>query len=131
MAQAGVLGLTKGADGAPGVPPILAADIAGGTYPAVINILLALRQRDLTGRGSYLDIAMADNLFTFNYWGLGNGFSGAGWPRAGEELVTGGTPRYQIYRTADGRYLAAAPIRSEERGVGKGGGRKCNVRGAT
>src|SRR3546814_14827620 len=76
MAQAGVLGLTKGADGAPGVPPILAADIAGGTYPAVINILLALRQRDLTGRGSYLDLAMADNLFTFNYWGLGNGFSG-------------------------------------------------------
>lgn len=110
MAQAGILNLTKGADGAPGLPPILAADIAGGTYPAVMNILLALRQRDLTGQGCYIDVAMADNLFTFSYWGLGNGFSGAGWPKPGEEFVTGGTPRYQIYRTADGRYLAAAPL---------------------
>src|SRR3546814_616807 len=73
MAQAGILSLTKGTDGAPSLPPILAADIAGGTYPAVMNILLALRQRDRTGQGCYLDIAMADNLFTFNYWGLGNG----------------------------------------------------------
>src|SRR3546814_18817670 len=47
---------------------------------------------------------------SFNYWGLGNGFSGAGWPEPGCEFVTGGTPRYQIYRTADGRYLAAAPL---------------------
>src|SRR3546814_14332039 len=59
MAQAGVLGLTKGADGAPGVPPILAADLAGGTYPALINILLALRQPDLPGPGSYLSIPIA------------------------------------------------------------------------
>ena len=39
------------------------ADIAGGTYPAVINILLALLQRQRTGHGTYLDISMADNLF--------------------------------------------------------------------
>ena len=26
------------------------------------------------------------------------------------ELVTGGSPRYNIYATADGRYLAAAPL---------------------
>ena len=44
------------------LPPALLADIAGGAYPAVINILLALRQRDATGRGCHLDIAMADNL---------------------------------------------------------------------
>src|SRR5689334_24165859 len=35
----------------PVIPPALIADIAGGSYPAVINILLALRQRDRTGRG--------------------------------------------------------------------------------
>lgn len=110
MAEAGLIGLTRGADGAPGLPPILAADIAGGAYPAVMNILMALRRRDQTGAGCQLDIAMADNLLTFAYWGLGNGFTGAGWPQAGDDLVTGGSPRYQIYRTADGRYLAAAPI---------------------
>lgn len=110
MAEAGILGLTGGPDGAPVLPPILAADIAGGAFPAMINILLALRQRDQTGQGCMLDVAMADNLFTFNYWGLGNGFAGAGWPKSGAELLTGGSPRYRIYRTADDRYLAAAPL---------------------
>lgn len=110
MAEAGVLDLTRGSDSAPVLPPILAADIAGGAMPAVTNILLALRQRDQTGQGCQLDIAMADNLFTFNYWGLGSGFAGSGWPKGGDELVTGGSPRYQIYRTADDRYLAAAPL---------------------
>lgn len=110
MAETGVLGLSAGADGAPVVPPVLAADVAGGTLPAVINILLALRQRDLTGLGCHLDVAMGDSLFTFLYWALGEGFTGNGWPLGGRSLVTGGSPRYQIYRTADGRYLAAAPL---------------------
>lgn len=110
MAETGVLGLTGGADGAPVLPPVLAADIAGGAYPAVMNILLALMQRDRTDCGSYLDIAMADNLFSFLYWGLGNGFATGRWPGRGDEIVTGASPRYQIYPTQDGRYLAAAPI---------------------
>lgn len=110
QAEAGLLGLTAGADGAPVLPSVLTADIAGGAYPAVMNVLLALRLRELDGAGRMLDIAMADNLFTFNYWGLGNGFSEGQWPRAGKDLVTGGTARYQVYRTKDGRYLAAAPL---------------------
>jgi crotonobetainyl-CoA:carnitine CoA-transferase CaiB-like acyl-CoA transferase len=109
VAASGTLSLTAGNDGAPVLPPALIADIAGGTYPAMINILLALRQREQTGMGVHLDVAMADNLFTFQYWGLGNGALGS-WPGTASELVTGGTPRYQIYRTADGAFLAAAPL---------------------
>ncbi len=110
LAESGMLSLCAGSDGAPVLPPALIADIAGGTYPAMINILMALRQREQTGRGCRLDISMADNLFTFMYWALGNGSSGHGWPQPGGDLVTGGTARYQIYRTADGRFLAAAPL---------------------
>lgn len=110
MAEAGILGLSAGSDGAPVLPPVLAADIAGGAYPAVMNILLALRHRDQTGEGTYLDIAMGENLLSFVYWGIGNGVSAGLWPGGGDALVTGGSPRYQIYATADGRYLAAAPI---------------------
>jgi crotonobetainyl-CoA:carnitine CoA-transferase CaiB-like acyl-CoA transferase len=109
-AQAGVLSLTAGSDGAPVLPAVLVADIAGGTYPAVINILLALRQRDRTGRGCKLDIAMAENLFTFLYWAMGNGLADNRWPLAGNDLLNGGSPRYHIYRTADDRFLAAAPL---------------------
>jgi alpha-methylacyl-CoA racemase len=110
MAETGLLGLTGGADGAPVLPSILAADIAGGTMPAVINILLALRERDRTGIGATLDIAMTDALLTFAYWGLGDGLHSGRWPGQGDALVTGGSPRYNIYRTADGRHVAAAPI---------------------
>lgn len=110
QAESGLLGLTAGADGAPGLPNALIADIAGGAYPAMMNILLALRARDADGKGRFIDVSMADNLFTFVYWGLGNGFAAGEWPTPGGDLVTGGTPRYQIYKTRDRRYLAAAPL---------------------
>ena len=110
VAESGMLMLSKGADGAPVLPAALVADIAGGTYPAVVNILLALRERDRSGVGCKLDVAMADNLFTLMYWGIGNGIAAGEWPTAGGDLVTGGSPRYNIYRTKDDRFLAAAPL---------------------
>jgi len=110
VAESGMLSLTAGSDGAPAVPAALVADIAGGAYPAVMNILLALRERDRTGADCKLHIAMADTLFTLMYWGLGNGLAAGEWPTPGGDLVTGGSPRYNIYRTRDDRFLAAAPL---------------------
>lgn len=113
QAQTGMLSLSSDDQSQPIVPPTLTADIAGGTYPAVINILMALRQRDADNKGCHLDVSMADNLFTFMYWGLGSGWASNTWPLPGQELVTGGSPRYRIYRTKDKKYLAVAPL--EER----------------
>jgi alpha-methylacyl-CoA racemase len=113
LAETGMLMLSAGSDGAPVIPPALIADIAGGAYPAVINILLALQRRAASGEGSRLDVSMSDNLFTLMYWAMGSGLAAGQWPRPGGELVTGGSPRYHIYRTADDRFVAAAPL--EER----------------
>jgi alpha-methylacyl-CoA racemase len=110
IAETGMLALCAGADGAPVLPPALVADIGGGAYPAVMNILLALRRRDQSGLGCKLDVAMADNLFAFMYWALGDGLAAGRWPQPGEALVAGGSPRYQIYRTRDDRFVAAAPL---------------------
>lgn len=110
MAETGMLALAGDREGTPVVPGVLTADLAGGTYPAVVNILLALHARVQTGRGRRLDISMCDNLFPLMYWALGNGFAAGAWPRPGGELVTGGSPRYQIYRTKDGGFIAAAPL---------------------
>ena len=110
IGDAGLLALSMGSQEQPVVPPALIADIAAGAYPAVMNILLALTERARTGRGRYLDVAMADNLFPFMYWALGNGLVAGEWPGNGTDLVTGGTPRYRLYPTADGRMVAAAPI---------------------
>lgn len=110
VSEAGLLGLVRGADGAPVLPHALLADIGGGAYPAVMNILLALLGREKTGEGAHLDVSMSDNVFPFLYWALGNGTAAGDWPEPGAELVTGGSPRYNLYRTADGEYVAAAPL---------------------
>lgn len=110
IALTGMLGLAAGEDGAPVMPSALVADIGGGALPAVINILLALRKRDATGEGSYIDVSMCDNLFAWQYWAMGNGLAAGAWPNPGAELVTGGSPRYRVYRTKDGRFVAAAPL---------------------
>jgi len=110
-AETGLLSLVADGNGAPAMPPTPIADIGGGAYPAVINILLALTERAQSRKGRYLDISMSENLFPFMYWALASGFSGE-WPKPNQALVSGGTPRYRIYRTRDGRHIAAAPIES-------------------
>jgi crotonobetainyl-CoA:carnitine CoA-transferase CaiB-like acyl-CoA transferase len=106
LAASGLLGLLD----PPAPPPALIADVGGGTYPAVINILLALQLRERTGQGSRIDVAMTDNVFPFLWWALSDAAGLGKWPVPGREVFTGGSPRYQCYRTRDGRYLAAAPL---------------------
>lgn len=108
VADSGMLQLTQDST-KPVLPPALVADIGGGAYPAVMNILLALEQRRSTGRGVHLDVAMADNVFPFMSWALGQIQMGIP-PRPRAELLTGGSPRYQLYRTRDARVVAAAPL---------------------
>src|SRR5690606_29548049 len=110
MAETGLLSLAGDAAGAPTLPPVLVADIGAGTLPAIINILLALRYRDTHGEGSKLDISITDNLFCFPYWAVSRGVGYQQWPKSGAERLTGGSPRYQIYKAKDGRYIAAAPL---------------------
>lgn len=110
IGDAGLLALSYGDAVRPVVPPALIADIAGGAYPAVMNILLALMRRGTTGQGCHLDISMTDNLFPFLYWALGQGAATGVWPGNGADLVTGGSPRYRLYPTADGRIVAVAAI---------------------
>ena len=113
LAESGLLGNVVDAEGEPHLPHTVIADIAGGTYPAVLNILLALHQRATTGEGCHLDIGMTPNLGTLAYGYLATHAGSGSWPVPGDDLLTGGSPRYRIYRTADGRHVAAAPL--EER----------------
>jgi len=110
IGDAGLLALSTGPAASPVLPPALIADIAGGAYPAVLNILLALRERDESGRGRHLDIAMAEGVLPFAYWAMGSGLVAGEWPANGAGLVTGASPRYHLYPAADGRIIAAAPL---------------------
>jgi len=110
IGRTGLLSMSLGSADAPVIPPALIADIAGGTYPALFNILLALRQRDQTGKGAFIDVSMAENLFPFMYWALGDGQVAGQWPGSADALVTGGSPRYRLYPTQDGRFVAVAAL---------------------
>jgi len=110
IGNAGLLSISMGQENDTVVPPALVADIAGGSYPAVINILLALRKRELNKEGSYIDLSMTENLFPFMFWGLGSGFAHDKWPGNSDGVLSGGSPRYNIYKTSDGSYVAAAPL---------------------
>ena len=106
----GLLSLAPGPAATPVVPPALIADIGGGTFPAVMNILLALIARQKTGQGAYIDIAMADAMFTFAWMGLAT-LHGTGKAAGPTELVVaGGSPRYQIYPTKDGKLVACGAL---------------------
>jgi len=49
-------------------------------------------------------------LFAFQYWNIGRMQATGESTISGAELVTGGSPRYNLYNTRDGRVVAAAPI---------------------
>ncbi|MCB1477536.1 MAG: CoA transferase [Rhodobiaceae bacterium] len=110
MAESGLLSVSPGSPESPAVPPALIADIAGGSFPAVINILLALRQRDRTGEGCRLDIAMTDTLFTLAFWGLAQLDASGKPPMPGGELLSGGSPRYRLYKAACGGLIAVGAL---------------------
>lgn len=110
MSETGILALNPGEGERPHLPPVLAADIGGGTYPAVMNILLALLQRNRSGEGMHIDISMTDNLFPFGFWALAMGATQGQWPGPGSHLLSGGSPRYGLYRTSDGALAAVGAI---------------------
>ena len=51
---------------------------------------------------------MTENVFPFLFWRSARIRHGRG--RHAQDLLSGGTARYRLYPTADGRLLAAAPI---------------------
>jgi len=110
QAIGGLLGQSLKRAAPPPLPPPLVADIAGGTMPAVLNILLALRQRERAGKGCHLDIAMADAMPTFAWYGLAQGQVTGSFPDGAEGLLTGASPRYGLYATADGWFLAVGAL---------------------
>lgn len=110
VADCGMLANVAGTAGAPLLPPTLIADIGGGAWPAVINILLALLARSADGPGKRLDVPMADNLWPFQLLPLAEQWAHGTAAGPGEAPLFGGLARYQLYRTRDDRWLAVAAL---------------------
>jgi alpha-methylacyl-CoA racemase len=92
----------------PGLGPLQLADL-GGALVAVSGILLALYERERTGRGKVVDTALAEGALAFASVYFGKDLAGEA-PRRGQEMLDGSRPAYALYETADGRWLAVAPL---------------------
>ncbi|MBA2541520.1 MAG: CoA transferase [Deltaproteobacteria bacterium] len=110
IALAGVLAMGGGvAGGAPTMPGVQIADLAGGALWSATAILAALVGRQRTGKGAHLDISMCEGSMSLLAAELGNLDCGAK-PTRGAETLNGALACYSIYRTKDERYLAVGAL---------------------
>ena len=112
IALSGLLAL-NGAAGGPPIPPgVQIADLAGGML-AAIAILAALVGRERTGEGAYLDVAMLDAVASWVAPVAGALFSHTGKnPERGRMPLSGTLPCYNVYETADGKFITLAALES-------------------
>ena len=105
QADSGVVSLNLDTNGAPAMPHLPVADMAGSLM-ALNGILMALFRRERTGRGDYLDLSMQDALMAWLPNVLGPPFARDRDPVVNEERSWGGNAMYKLYRCSDGRWLA-------------------------
>jgi alpha-methylacyl-CoA racemase len=108
LARSGLLAWQGPANGPPQVPGCQIADMAGALW-CVIAILGALRERERTGCGCVLDVAMTDGVVPFAPLSLGAALHGAAAAR-GSELLTGGVACYGTYVSRDGFPVTLAAL---------------------
>lgn len=105
LSLAGVTAMSGEADGAPAIPGVLMADM-NAALSAGMSIMIALRHAALTGQGQEIDISLfnvAMNLMP----GAASLFFGSGFvAERGNNWLTGAYANYNIYATADGRYVS-------------------------
>ena len=104
QALAGFMAVNDGPDGAPVVPGVAASDMAAG-LTALSATLMALLGRERTGKGDYIDCAMFDSLLPWCAHTAGSAIAGGDTPRSASQRSLGGAAFYQVYETADHRYV--------------------------
>lgn len=94
----------------PVVPLNLVGDYGGGSTFLVMSILGALYERQSSGLGQTLDVAMLDGVGVLVQQMLGMRSAGEWSARRADNLLDGGAPFYTTYECADGRYVAVGAL---------------------
>jgi crotonobetainyl-CoA:carnitine CoA-transferase CaiB-like acyl-CoA transferase len=119
LGYSGVLDQFRAADGTPVIPNIPIADLLGGAATAVTQILAALWHVSRGGDGTFLDVSMThairdNDVVTralLENMDSGDGSRGPTGALCGSRaLLNGGVPCYNVYRTADERWLAVGAL---------------------
>ena len=110
IAQSGALSMI-GRRGQPPTPPLsLIGDFGGGGMVLALGICAALVERQRSGAGQVIDAAMVEGaaLLATPFYGYAQ--TGAWSAERGTNIVDSGAPFYDVYETADGRWLSVAAM---------------------
>ncbi len=94
-----------------GPPPlgIQVADVGGGAMGALVGLLAAVVQRGATGRGQFVDVSMFDLMVAWQAHLLSHYLVGGEEPQP-EAMALNGGRVYDLYRTADDRWLSVGSL---------------------
>ncbi|HWS14998.1 MAG TPA: CaiB/BaiF CoA-transferase family protein [Candidatus Methylomirabilis sp.] len=110
ISYAGVLGACGRKGASPALPPVQIGDLFGGAMMALSGILMALLERERTGKGRWLDVSMTDGSLAMLALVSPPVLAGEMVPERGNMLLTGMLPCYETYRCADGGYISVGPL---------------------
>ncbi|HNC51579.1 MAG TPA: CaiB/BaiF CoA-transferase family protein [Accumulibacter sp.] len=110
IALAGVLEQIGVDRSRPAIPNLQIGDLLGGAMTALMGILAALFDAQRTGQGRLVDVAMSEAVLAHNLFPFFALQTEGAVPQRGADLLSGGDAGYGVYATADGRYLAVAPL---------------------
>ncbi|CAM0139825.1 hypothetical protein VKS41_000808 [Umbelopsis sp. WA50703] len=111
LAISGVLSLIGRHGENPFFPVNIIGDFAGGGLMCVTGILMAIIERERSGKGQIVDANLTDGssyLASFPYYMRKNGFSWS--EERGKNMLDGGAHFYEVYRTKDNKFMAVGAI---------------------
>jgi crotonobetainyl-CoA:carnitine CoA-transferase CaiB-like acyl-CoA transferase len=108
---AGVLDLTGPREGPPVVPGVPLADLSGALW-AALGIVLALLERERSGRGQRVDSTLLGGALSCLPVAVARQRGGQPMARGASEL-SGGVVCYNVYGTRDGGYMTLSALEPE------------------
>jgi crotonobetainyl-CoA:carnitine CoA-transferase CaiB-like acyl-CoA transferase/acyl-CoA synthetase (AMP-forming)/AMP-acid ligase II len=110
IARTGALHAIGRADGPPQVPLNVIGDFGGGGMVLAFGITSALVQRNRDGRGQVIDAAIIDGVSSLLATQHALYAEGTWRDERGVNVLDSGAPYYDVYETADGKWLAVGAI---------------------
>lgn len=110
ISYAGILASSGRKEAPPAIPPVQIGDLFGGAMMALSGILMALRSREMTGKGCWVDVSMTDGAMAMLSIHAAAVLAGMPVPERGDMILTGMYPCYETYRCGCGGYVSVGSL---------------------
>ncbi|XP_068621105.1 alpha-methylacyl-CoA racemase [Battus philenor] len=110
VAMSGLLSLFTKQKEPPFIPVNLIGDFAGGSLSCTLGILLALLERNKSGKGQVIDCSMTEGAAYLGTWVFKSKQLHIWDGEPGTNILDGGAPFYTTYKTKDNKFMAVGAL---------------------